>query len=1029
MKKILLALCLLFFFFSAFSYDGVMAGEKDLRIIKTEHFDIIYPERGKDCAALIAANCEAFYSELSELYCLDYDFRLPVTISTTYQGMNAYFSPAPFNHIVLFANQPETSMDVFTNEYLWIFKHELTHAINYNLKNKFWHKLSSVLGDSYTGGLIGNTPFIYEGLAVRTESLDGEGRANDEESLQLIRQAKIEGAFPNFAQVQGAMDVVPGLTASYVFGGYFWQWLTEKYGNEKFTEYIKGCNNLKSVFYARYFNKIFGITFAEAWSAFYDEITVPQVSANPADNDFCDYLLDEHNLSRYSALCSGSQGIYFYDPYKSGVFFLEQSSGQLVKVMDDDMLFNMSLSSDGRYLVTEGYDYSTRVLRTIIRVYDLQDNSRVVFEEYGVSDGTVVKNKYGYFIVYFKYDGENGPHNGSIVIMPLGTDTTETVDVTSFQRLKTLQLPLGFGNNVFSICDGGDGRAYFLYKNGLKDYICSLSVDVADGELKANLQVEIDFDGQGEIKRRLNGISVYKGKIIFSYIDENTLMRFGIAEREIVTDGENKGSRDDKVFYKIKLMSQDLSGGVYSPALFADENSLAYIGKFYRGNQVFQLKLDKMEFEETGVQASSATFSSIQYPGDSEQHVRYEIENPAKINPDLSVLKASRALTPGDLFRRGTFIPISLMEGKNPDKENNSLLSNYLIYGLTYVSASPWTQPLYILSAGYNPLGTSFLFNNDALFMHNYGLMAMVSGSTDTNVFNYSITAQAEGNKNGFKNALGELDCSSSLPIGGLFNFTMSGNLSLYYGRLNLFPVKKGSDIDDEGKTASGDDKEVPSPVSSDLLEGGGLGFIPAIFASAGFTNLHSNNSGTYENAGFKLQVQYIKQPKFENVGLYGSVTIPRLLPVRNDRNWMTYNLPLTFESALFTNEDYFLQAGLSLILFSTQLQYAAIKFPYLYFNRLSLSASYVAKIGVDNEKTKSWAVLQTKEYLGYLKNQKCIYNDEIALNLSFKLTPNIGGLAQSNFAVTIVSSFMYRPCPAEEEKDFEFKVGSNIAF
>lgn len=142
----------------------------------------------------------------------------------------------------------------------------------------------------------------------------------------------------------------------------------------------------------------------------------------------------------------------------------------------------------------------------------------------------------------------------------------------------------------------------------------------------------------------------------------------------------------------------------------------------------------------------------------------------------------------------------------------------------------------------------------------------------------------------------------------------------------------------------------------------------------------------------------------------------------------MTYNLPVTLESALFTSEDYFLQAGVSLVLFSKNIQYAVIKFPYLYFNRFSVSTSYVAKIGVDNEKTKSWAVLQAKDYLEYLKNEKCIYNDEIALNLSFKLTPNIGGLAQSNFAVTVVSSFMYRPCPAPEQKNFEFKVGSSIA-
>lgn len=1002
MKKLFLLFSIIIFCSAHFfAYDGVMAGEKDLKIIQTEHFDIIYPERGKDCAAIIAANCEAFYIELSELYSLDYDFRLPVTISTTYQGMNAYFSPAPFNHIVVFANKPETNMDVFANEYLWIFKHELTHAINYNLKNQFWHNLSAVLGDSYTGGLFANTPFIYEGLAVRTESLGDEGRANDEETLQLIRQAKIEGAFPNFAQVQGAMDTTPSLTASYVFGGYFWQWLTEKYGNEKYTEYIKGCNNLKSIFYARYFNKVFGITFADAWNNFYDEITVPQIAANPADNDFCDYLLDEHNISRYTALCSSSQGIYYYDPYKSGIFSLEQQ----YRVIDDNKLFNMSISSDDRYLVTEGYDYSTRVLRTIIRVYDLQDNSRIVFEDYGASAGTVIKNEHGYFIVYFKYDGENGPRNGSIVIAPLESG------------VQPVELALGFGNHVFSICDGGNGNAYFLYKNGLKDYICSLAVDCTEDELKAELRVEIDFNEQSEIKRRLNGISVRNGKIIFSYTDKDTLMRFGIAERENEGVDEDKTNLDDKgARYKIKLMSHDLSGGVYSPALFANENELAYIGKFYRGNQMFKLAINQMEFEETTVNASSASFSCIQYPGDSENSVRYEIENPAKLNPDITVLEDSRDVTAADLIRKGTFVPVSLVTGKTPDERNNALLDSSMLLGVSYISASPWTYPLYMISVGSSLVDT------------NFGAMFSLNGSTDTNAFNYSITAQAENDYEGFRNAFGELDCSSSLPIGGLFNFTMSGNVSLYYGRLNLIPVGESGDIDDDSGATSGDDDETSVPVNPTLLEGGEPGFLPTIYASAGFTNLHSNNSGTYENAGFKLQLQYIRQPKFENIGLYGSVTIPRILPVRDDTNWMTYNLPLTFESSLFTNEDYFLQAGVSLLLFSTNIQYAAIKFPYLYFNRLAVSASYTAKIGVDNEKTKSWAVMQAKDYLEYLKNQKCIYNDEITLNLSFKLTPNIGGLAQSNFAVTLVSSFMFRPCPAEKQSRFDFKVGSSVA-
>ena len=75
MKKLFLLFSIIIFCSAHFfAYDGVMAGEKDLKIIQTEHFDIIYPERGKDCAAIIAANCEAFYIELSELYSLDYAY-------------------------------------------------------------------------------------------------------------------------------------------------------------------------------------------------------------------------------------------------------------------------------------------------------------------------------------------------------------------------------------------------------------------------------------------------------------------------------------------------------------------------------------------------------------------------------------------------------------------------------------------------------------------------------------------------------------------------------------------------------------------------------------------------------------------------------------------------------------------------------------------------------------------------------------------------------------------------------------------
>ncbi len=132
MKKSFLIVFSFLFAFTLFAYDGVMSGEKNLKVYKTQWFDIIYPESCVNSAALLAKNADKIYLEIAENYKSSPYFRMPVVLTSKVQQFNAYFSEAPYNHIVLYVTRPSENMNVFSQELLSTFKHELTHAFTFN---------------------------------------------------------------------------------------------------------------------------------------------------------------------------------------------------------------------------------------------------------------------------------------------------------------------------------------------------------------------------------------------------------------------------------------------------------------------------------------------------------------------------------------------------------------------------------------------------------------------------------------------------------------------------------------------------------------------------------------------------------------------------------------------------------------------------------------------------------------------------------------------------------------------------------
>ena len=198
MKKFFLKAAYFFVCLNIFSHTGIMSGQKKIRINKTEYFDIIFSENSGRTAKILYENADLVYEELAEKFSLKNKFRLPVVISSAQDEFNAYFSSAPFNHIVIFDTVCSTSLAVFSEETLSTFRHELIHAITYNLRNDFWFNFDKISGDVYNPALLTITQAWAEGATVSIESEKNEGRLNSEYALQILKQAKIEGKFPKY---------------------------------------------------------------------------------------------------------------------------------------------------------------------------------------------------------------------------------------------------------------------------------------------------------------------------------------------------------------------------------------------------------------------------------------------------------------------------------------------------------------------------------------------------------------------------------------------------------------------------------------------------------------------------------------------------------------------------------------------------------------------------------------------------------------------------------------------------------------
>ena len=1029
MKKIIINFFIvsIFISLSLSAADGVMWGEKDIRVVKTQWFDIIYAPDSARSAEHLARHADAIYEDVCAYLETEQWKRFPVVITPAQDEFNAYYSPACYDTIVMYDTPVTKKIAVASDDFLSTFRHELTHAVSYNMKNAFWRGVGAVFGDVVNPAYLFITRSRTEGVAVASESAGGEGRLNDPYSAQTVRQAKIEGAFPSHADIYGSRDIYPYDT-NYHFGAAFENWIQKTYGMKNYARFLYKCVNFQTVHASAAFKSVYGISVKEAWRLFYDSVAVPASAAqypDPLVKGACkDYFSgtdkrskEKSRASRYASLVSCSAGFGFTDDATGSFYFSKWDAerrcyDRVKKICTVKNLRHTSLSTDGEYAAFSVMSERHAVPKSEVHIVNMKNRSRYTMSETGLRDAAVVLWNGVYYLAAVKTKSQQS----TLTVYKLDKSASGKVRGASFVASR----PLARGDVAFTPRDAGGGEIVYVCKSGMKWSIRLYSI--ADGSEKVydapydrmvigdvSFADAADTGTADTADRSVSGAdtdwnarSSYAEKVFtFSWAAEDTMPRFG----KLIIKKSDDGRADSA---SMLLQTDDVSGGVYNPVMLQN-GSIAYTGHFFRDNRLLTAESDSMMLREIALDAKRERLekSDTNKAQSAETADNVQSGEQAAGNRDAQAFFArSKKYNPFDYYKRGIFLPVGIAStyGHNALGDVTSML---LPLGLTYASNNPWSSKIAIASGGY-----SILSNSGAI-------ETRFQSGTATSLFKYSLSDQIEFDRRGFKQTAHTVNLSSAIPLGGISRLTFGNDAHIFAGRQSRTEFPKGF------TSLFGileDDDALPMFIAINKL-------------SVGYSNIHKTGAGVYERAGFAANASYIikyeaawgtpfsQDNVYQNLSVNAAVCLPHILPYVCRYDY-TYNFPLTLGTRFFPSRSTFIKNTAEIILFAGEVQKAI---PLFYVNRWALRASYTGRF--DYMGGSSWDFFDTPHLVQKLFAGEMRYCDSVTLSASLTFTPNFGAAATPLLTSTLRAGLRYVIRETKKQNYFAFEFGWNLAY
>ena len=641
---------------------GVAGKISALKSASTEHFDIIYNDESSLTAALLFENCEEIYSSLVTLFGVDPDLHLPVVVTSEYKSLNAYYTNYTANHIVMFDTTASNGgLSNFPQTILYIFRHELTHAFQHNIRGPFFNFLSNVFGDAISlAPILYLYPSLTEGGAVLSESMDGYGRVNSSYSMQIVKQAKLEGLFPSWYEIAGSRDTYPSGLLYYNFAAAFFEYLAITYGYDTFFSIYQ---EFKDIVWLPTPGKVIkqkiGKSVKEAWNDFYEWVEVPETVVEGS------VVQSRKQTGKYSNLRLSFDGsLYAYDAstWKVLRFSDDLSSWKSVLRLPTDEP-GLNLSHDGRLMLIP---YVTDSVASV-RIYNIENPADPKLVH--TFDSKTRDYRGGCFVLdggveYVLLYG----NNGQITYLDL-------YSLDTFEAVAGRSLELGFGVTASSLTalPSGGGVA-FIYNYAAQDHIAILNVSDMSLRLLENpsdlsfLSLSAGYDNSSDV-------------LSFTWYPSDAkatnLGRYG----EISL--ENDGS------FTMRLSSTDVLGSMVGNIRLG--STIVFPVQYFERSDLRSISVEALEF------------------GDSVK-LGFEETSVAQ-NPDISSLSvASKKYHAIKYFADGILLPFaSVSMGTESD----------IGLGATWITEDPSETYTHMISLGYSfgNVLASYLFSSTNLII------------------------------------------------------------------------------------------------------------------------------------------------------------------------------------------------------------------------------------------------------------------------------------------------------------------------
>lgn len=223
------------------------------RTLDTAHFSLHFAGHYRAQARAVAEVAESVYPRVTGWLNWKPESRTHILLLDSADFSNGYSTPLPFNYFAIFLSPPDSGELLQNRAWLeLVITHEFTHVVHLDkargaplvMRRIFgrWLFVFPVILPSAFPNLL-EPDWIIEGLAVYSESdwnkgwgrlgqsrFEGQMRAEVARGPRSLREVNAEGrGFP--------------LNRDYLYGGYFFAFLAERYGPKAVTDYVENYSN------------------------------------------------------------------------------------------------------------------------------------------------------------------------------------------------------------------------------------------------------------------------------------------------------------------------------------------------------------------------------------------------------------------------------------------------------------------------------------------------------------------------------------------------------------------------------------------------------------------------------------------------------------------------------------------------------------------------------------------------------------------------------------------------------------------